>query len=224
MASRVFGRITVTTPDLDEPGLRLSDVETLDSPHGALQGFTYGNVDLRLLAATEVRLITGKVFGVRADQVEFEALNVHGVEFVGSDLGSARWRESKLSRVHFRDCKLMGAALRDVVLDDVLFENCRLDYATFERVRAIGPVVFIGCAFTEATFADCDLSDVVFSDCGLRLTEFGGGRYRDTDLCGNDVSQLRGVTNLARIRIGAGQQTDLAQALVDELGITVGDD
>ncbi|MEW1756273.1 hypothetical protein AB0393_07205 [Streptomyces cyaneofuscatus] len=31
-------------------------------------------------------------------------------------------------------------------------------------------------------------------------------------------------SNLAKIRIDPGQQTDLAQALVNELGITLGDD
>ncbi|MEV6394095.1 pentapeptide repeat-containing protein [Streptomyces sp. NPDC051907] len=224
MASRTFGHIAVTTPDLEEPGLYLSAVATLDSPRGTVQDFTYGDVDLRSLTLTGIRLITGRVTGVRAKQVEFEALNLHGVEIISSDLGSVRWSESKLSRVHFRDCKLMGAALDGVVLDDVLFEKCRFDYATFEKVRATGPVALAGCAFTEATFTDCDLSDAVFSDCGLKLTEFVGGRYRDTDLRGNDLSQIRGVANLARVRIDQGQQTDLAQALVNELGIAVGDD
>ncbi|WP_431783110.1 pentapeptide repeat-containing protein [Streptomyces chumphonensis] len=224
MASRTFGHVTVTTPDLDEPGLYLSVAETLDSPRDAVQDFTYGDVDLRSLALTGIRLITGRVSDVRAKQVEFEALNLHGVEITGSDLGSVRWSESKLTRVHFRDCKLMGAALDAVVLDDVLFERCRFDYAGFEKVRATGPVAFVGCALTEVTFTDCDLSDAVFSDCGLMLTEFGAGRYRDTDLRGNDLSQIRGVANLAKIRIDSGQQADLAQALVDELAITLGDD
>ncbi|MCS0635117.1 pentapeptide repeat-containing protein [Streptomyces sp. LP05-1] len=224
MASRTFGHITVTTPDLDEPGIYLSMVETLDSPRGAVQEFAYRDVELRSLALAGGRLITGRVSGVRAKQVEFDALSLHGVEITSSDLGSVRWRESKLTRVHFRDCRLMGAALNGVALDDALFEKCRFDYATFEKVRATGPVAFVGCTFTEAAFTDCDLSGTVFSDSGLELTEFGGGRYRGTDLRGNDLSRIRGITNLAEVRIDPGQQTDLAQALVDELGITVGDD
>ncbi|QDY78229.1 pentapeptide repeat-containing protein [Streptomyces qinzhouensis] len=223
MASRAFGRITVTTPDLDEPGLYLSVVESLASPRGTMQDFAYGDVELRSLALTGIQLITGRVRDVRAKHVEFDALNLHGVEITSSDLGSARWSRSRLTRVHFRDCKLMGAAMDGLVLDDVLFEKCRFDYAGFEKVRATGPAAFVGCAFTEAVFTDCDLSGAVFSDCGLRLTEFGGGRYRDTDLRGNDLSRIRGVANLAKVRIEPGQQTDLAQALVNELGITIGD-
>lgn len=176
------------------------------------------------LELTDTQLITGRISGVRSKRVEFEALNLHGVEITESDLGSARWSDSKLTRVVLRDCKLMGAALDGLVLDDVLFEKCKLDYATFDKVRATGPVAFTGCVLTEAVFTDCDLSDVVFSDCTLRLTEFSHGRYRDTDLRGNDLSTLRGVANLAKVRIDPGQQTDLVQALVSELDITIGDD
>lgn len=118
----------------------------------------------------------------------------------------------------------MGAAFDDLVLDDVLFEGCKFDFATFEKIRTTGPVAFIGCVLTEATFTDCDLSDAVFTDCTLRLTEFGAGRYRDTDLRENDLSATRGVANLAKVRIDPSQQADLAEALVTELDITLGDD
>ncbi|MEV0447602.1 pentapeptide repeat-containing protein [Streptomyces sp. NPDC050600] len=222
-AARTFGRLTVTTPDLDEPGLYLSHVETLESPRGILQDFTYGGVDLRALDIADLRLVTGRVHGVRARQTSFEALNLHHVEFIGSDLGTARWIEGKLSRVLVRDCRFLGAALSGLTLDDVLFERCRFDYATFDRVRAAGPVAFHECVLTESVFTDCDLSGVAFSACTLRLTEFGAGRYRGTDLRGNDLSAVRGVAHLAKVRIGPGQQSDLAQALVNELGITVGD-
>ncbi|MEV0409843.1 pentapeptide repeat-containing protein [Streptomyces sp. NPDC050448] len=224
MATRTLGYVTVTLPDLDEPGIYLSRVDMLDSPRGAVQDFTYGDAELRSLELTDAQLITGRITGVHAKRVEFEALNLHGVEITGSDLGAARWSESKLTRVVVRDCKLMGAALDSLVLDDVLFESCKFDFATFEKVRATGPVAFTGCAFTEATFTDCDLTDAVFSDCGLKLTEFGAGRYRDLDLRGNDLSTIRGAGHLAKIRIDHGQQIQLAEALVDELQIALGDD
>lgn len=224
MATRTFGHVIVTTPDLDEPGLYLTNVETLDSQRGTLQEFVYGDVDLRSLELADAHLITGRITSVRTKRAEFESLNLHGVEITGSDLGSVRWSESKLTRAVVRDSKLMGAALEGLVLDDVLFEGCRFDFATFEKVRATGPVVFADCAFTEAVFTDCDLSDVVFADCTLMLTEFGAGRYRDTDLRGNDISTIRGIAHLAKVRIDPAQQADLAQALVHELDITLGDD
>ncbi|WP_371677000.1 pentapeptide repeat-containing protein [Streptomyces sp. NBC_01276] len=224
MATRTFGHITVTTPDLGGPGLCLNNVESLDSACGTVQDFAYEEADLRSLELTDAQLVTGRIAGLRSRRVELDALSLHAVEIVGSDLGSTRWSDSKLTRVHVRDCKLMGAALDGLVLDDVLFEGCRFDYATFERVRSTGPLAFAGCAFTEAAFTECDLSGAVFTDCTLRLTEFGTGRYRNTDLRGNDLSAVRGVAHLSKIRITPGQEAELAAALVSDLDISIGDD
>ncbi|WP_404955214.1 pentapeptide repeat-containing protein [Streptomyces sp. 147326] len=224
MPTRAFGHVTVTLPDLDEPGLYLSTVDTLDNPRGTVQDFAYRDADLRSLDLADAQLITGRITGLHSKRVELESVTLHGVEITGSDLGSARWIGGKLTRVHVRDSKLMGAAFDGLVLDDVLFEGCKFDFATFEKVRVTGPVAFIGCVLTEATFTDCDLSDAVFTDCTLRLTEFGAGRYRDTDFRENDLSGIRGVANLAKVRIDPGQQADLAEALVNELDITLGDD
>ncbi|MFI9112600.1 pentapeptide repeat-containing protein [Streptomyces venezuelae] len=224
MATRVFRHVIVTTPDLDEPGLYLSKVDSLDSARGIVQDFSFRDADLRSLDLADTRLITGRITDVRSQRVEFQALNLHGVEIAGSDLRSVRWSESRLTRVVVRDCKLMGAALDGLVLDDVLFESCKFEYATFDKIRATGPVAFAGCVLTEAVFSDCDLSGAVFSDCILRVVEFGSGRYRDTDLRGNDLSTIRGVANLAKVRIDHTQQADLVHALVGELDITVGDD
>ncbi|MFE5592936.1 pentapeptide repeat-containing protein [Streptomyces sp. NPDC056549] len=224
MSIRTFGAATITTPDLDEPGLYLTKVATLDSPRRAVQEFVFGDADLRFLELVDTQLITGRIRSVRTQHVAFETLILHGVEITGSELGAARWSGGKLTRVVIRDTKLLGATLDGLVLDDVLFENCKFDYTTFTTVRASGPVAFAGCVLTEATFTDCDLSNVVFSDCTLRLTEFGPGRYRGADLRGNNLSALRGVANLAKVRIDQGQQHDLAQALVNDLEIAVGDD
>ncbi|WP_435058612.1 pentapeptide repeat-containing protein [Streptomyces sp. bgisy060] len=224
MSTRTVGTATITTPDLDEPGLYLANVTTLDNPRGALQDFAFTSTDLRSLELADTRLVTGRIHGLRAQQVALESLTLHGVEITGSHLGTARWSESKLTRVVIRDTKLLGATLDGLALDDVLFENCRLDYATFTKVRATGPVAFAGCVLTEATFTDCDLSGVAFSNCTLRATEFGPGRYRGTDLRGNDLATVRGIAHLAKVRIDPGQQHDLIQALVHDLDITVGDD
>ncbi|WP_274911819.1 pentapeptide repeat-containing protein [Streptomyces sp. WZ-12] len=224
MDTLTFGRVRLTLPGLDEPGLYLSNVGTLDNPRGMVQDFAYSDADLRSLEITDTQLITGRISGVRSKRTHFEALNLHGVEITRSDLGTISWSESKLTRVVLRDCKLMGAALDGLVLDDVLVEGCKLDFATFEKVRATGPVAFVNCVLSEATFTDCDLTDVVFSECTLRLTEFEAGRYRGTDLRGNTLATIRGLANLKKVRIDPGQEADLAQALVAELDITLGDD
>ncbi|MET9290872.1 pentapeptide repeat-containing protein [Streptomyces sp. NPDC003077] len=223
MGTRTFDRVTVTTPDLDEPGLYLSNVDTLDSPRGMVQDFTYGDKEVRSLDLADTRLVTGRIARISSKRVRFEELNLHGVEISRCDLGSAHWSDSKLRRVVFRDSKLMGAALHVLVLDDVLFENCKFDYSAFEKIRAVGPVVFSNCVLNEATFTWCDLSNVVFAECELGLTEFGTGRYQNTSLRGTSLSAIRGVANLSGIRIDHGQQAELAEALVGDLGVTFGD-
>ncbi|MEU9376181.1 pentapeptide repeat-containing protein [Streptomyces sp. NPDC048255] len=215
---------TITLPELDEPGLYLSSVDSLDSSRDTVQDFAYGDADLRSLDLAETQLVTGRLSGIRAKRVEFGAVNLHSVEISDSDLGSTHWTGSKLTRVHIRNGKLMGAALDGLVLDIVLFEGCKFDFATFQKVCVAGPMAFIGCFLTEATFTDCDLSDVVFTDCMLRLTEFGRAVYRNTDLRENNLSAIRGGANLAKVRINPGQQSDLAEALVSELDITIRDD
>ncbi|MEU3404752.1 pentapeptide repeat-containing protein [Streptomyces sp. NPDC006670] len=224
MATRTFRHLAVTTPELDEPGLYLANVDALDSPRDAVQDFSYADADLRSLELADTRLVTGRITRLRSDRVDFDGLTLHAVEITSSDLGSTRWSDSKLTRVLLRDCKFMGAALDGLVLDDVLFEDCKFDYATFERVRATGPVAFAGCAFTEAVFTDCDLSGAVFTSCTLKGTEFGPGRYRNTDLRDSDLSTVRGVAHLAKVRITPRQVIELAEALVGDLDITVGDD
>ncbi|MFJ5675694.1 pentapeptide repeat-containing protein [Streptomyces sp. NPDC093097] len=223
MDTLAFGRVTLTLPGLDEPGLYLSNVQTLVSSRGVVQDFQYADAQLRSLELDNTRLITGRIAHLRTAQSRLDEVRLNSVEFDSVDLGSAQWTNSKLSRVVFRNCKIMGGALAGLTVEDVLFENCKLDYSTFEKIRTAGPVMFSKCSLVEAEFHDCDLSGTVFSDCVLRMTEFGKGRYKETDLRGNDLSSIRGLTNLTKVRIDPGQQADLAQALVAELDINLGD-
>ncbi|MFH9351273.1 pentapeptide repeat-containing protein [Kitasatospora sp. NPDC017646] len=223
MDSRTFGRVTVTLPTLNEPGLYLSNVTSLDSARGIVQDFQYSDADLRDLDLTDTSLITGRVSGLRADRFQLDKVRLDSVEFDTCDLATARISDSKLSRVVFRNCKIMGANLNGLAMDNVLFENCKLDYASFEQVRATGPVAFSKCVLTETTFTGCDLTGAVLDACTLRLTEFGRGKYKDLDLRGNDLTSLRGVASLGKVVIDRAQQAELAEALIAELDVTFGD-
>lgn len=223
MDSITLGRVTVTLPRLDEPGLYLSNVSSLDSARGIVQDFQYGDVDLRDLDHIDTSFITGRVSGLRADRVQLDKVRVDSVDFDTCDLAAARISDSKLTRTAFRNCKIMGANLTGLTLDNVFFENCRLDYASFEQVRAIGPVAFSKCVLSEASFTGCDLGGAVLDACTLRLTEFGRGKYQGLDLRGNDLTALRGVANLGKVIIDRAQQAELAEALTAELDVTFAD-
>ncbi|WP_326812369.1 pentapeptide repeat-containing protein [Streptomyces scopuliridis] len=217
-------RTSVTLPALNEPGLYLSNVTSLEGGRGRMTEFHYADAGLRDLDLADTHLMDGRITGLKAQRTRLDKIRIDSVEFSGCDLGSLQWTDSKISRAVFRDCKLMGAMLTDVTLDSVLFENCRLDYSTFTQIRAAGPVIFSKCSLRETTFAAADLGAALIDDCDLRLTEFDGGKYRGLDLRGNDLSQLRGLASLKQIIIDHTQTLQLAEALAAELDVTYGED
>ncbi|WP_198358367.1 pentapeptide repeat-containing protein [Streptomyces fildesensis] len=224
MDTRTIRRTSVTLPALNEPGLYLSNVTSLEGGRGRLAGFHYADADLRELDLADTHLLDGRITGLKAQRTRLEKLRVDSVEVTGCDLASLQWTDSKVSRSVFRDCKLMGATLEDVTLDHVLFENCKIDYSTFTRLRATGPVIFSKCSLRETTFTAADLGAALIDDCDLRLTEFDGGKYRGLDLRDNDLSQLRGLGCLKQIVIDRAQKLQLAEALTAELDVTFGED
>nr|WP_255519122.1 pentapeptide repeat-containing protein [Kitasatospora sp. SID7827] len=131
------------------------------------------------------------------------------------------WSGSRATQVHWSGSRLMGATLSNVTLGDVLFEGCRLDYATFDNVRAAGTLVFDRCILTEAVFTGCDLTDALFRDCTLDKTTFNRGKYRGTDLRGNELSTISGTAHLTGVLLDPAQPDQLTRALLTELDATV---
>ncbi|MFI9237838.1 pentapeptide repeat-containing protein [Streptomyces sp. NPDC053079] len=224
MEPRKVRRVSVTLPALDEPGLYLSSIQSLESGRGRVAEFQYTDKDLRDMDLAGTHLLDGRIQRVRTQRARFHEVRADSVHFSDCDLSSLKWSDSRLSRVTFSNCKLMGALLEDVALDNVLFENCKFDYATLDRVRATGPVIFSKCTLREMSVRACDLGSVAFEACDLRLAEFEGGQYRDCDLRGNDLSALRGTAALKKVLIDRAQVAQLADALAAELEVTYGED
>jgi uncharacterized protein YjbI with pentapeptide repeats len=220
---RLTIRSTVAELPVFDPDGDLTPTDSLDSSE-MTSGFVYEGASLRSLDLNAVKLITGQVREIRSARTEFTDLRMDSVEFSACDFSSLSWTESKLSRVRFTNCKLLGAELTGLTLENVVFANCKLDYAALERIKATGPVIFFGCSLAEAEIESCDLSTTVFDGCSLHLTEFGRGTYHGCDLRGNDLSTVRGVTNLTRVAIDQGQVIQLAEALVTELQIDFPED
>jgi uncharacterized protein YjbI with pentapeptide repeats len=206
-----------------DPEVELAPTRSLDSSE-MTSGFLYEGASLRSLDLNSVRLITGQIREVRAARADFTDMRMDSVDFTACDFSSLVWADSKLSRVRFTNCKLLGAELTSLTLENVVFANCKLDYAVLAKIKATGPVVFSGCSLAEAEVESCDLSNTAFDGCSLRLTEFGRGSYQGCDLRGNDLSTVRGVSNLRRVAIGQGQVIQLAEALVTELEINFPED
>lgn len=220
---RLTIRGTVAELPVFDPDAELTPTDSLESSDMTSE-FVYEGAHLRSLDLNAIKLITGQVREVHAARGNFTDVRVDSVEFSGCDFSSLSWTESKLTRVRFTNCKMLGAELTGLTLENVVFANCKLDYLALSRIKATGPIVFFGCSLAEAELESCDLSTTVFDGCSLRLTEFGRGTYEGCDLRENDLSAIRGVSNLGRVVIDRPQVIQLAEALISDLQIDFRDD
>jgi uncharacterized protein YjbI with pentapeptide repeats len=210
-----YGLAEVVLPHLDE---ELYDVEHLDG-HEPLRHFNYRGHAIRHLSVTDRTLSNGRVSKVEAQRATISRLNAQSVEFDQCVLSSADWDECVLSRVVFRNCKILGAAFTNNKWSNLVFEDCKIEYTTFNSVRAGAPVVFVNSTLSDVTFEGCDLPNGHMSGCALRGVEFVGGGYHRFDLRGNDLSTIRGASNLDGVVISRAQRQELAEALVSELNL-----
>ncbi|GAA2084669.1 hypothetical protein GCM10009759_03910 [Kitasatospora saccharophila] len=219
MKTRTYGTTRVTLPGLDATDQHLQPVGHLGGD--SVRDFLYADVDLRDLDLIDTALLAGRIRNLSAQRTTLEGVRLSSVEITATTISSLAWSGSRATQTHWAASRLMGATITGVALTDVLFEGCRLDYATFETVRASGTVVFDRCVLTEATFTGCDLTGAVFRDCTLDQTVFGRGKYRDTDLRGNDLSTISGTANLTGVLLDPAQPDQLIRALLTELDATV---
>jgi uncharacterized protein YjbI with pentapeptide repeats len=223
MTQITIRKTTVDLPVFDGD-VELRAVSALGADIGSISDFQLAEASVRALDLENLTLLHGKIRAVKAERASITAARMDSVEFTGCDLSSLRWEGGKLSRVRFETCKLLGAQLDGLSLEHVVFVGCKLDYTTFDRIKATGPLMFIRCSLSEAQFTACELPGSLFDDCDLRLTEFGQGNYRESDLRGNDLSALSGTHHLKGVIVDRAQMMQLAEALATELNVTFGDD
>jgi uncharacterized protein YjbI with pentapeptide repeats len=118
-------------------------------------------------------------------------------------------------------CTLMGSSWNNVTLRDVIFEQCRWDYSTLTAITSAGPTAFLHCSFNEASITQGRLAKAVFDQCRLAQLELERCDLRGADLRGNDLSGLAGATGLRGVILDQAQLPALADALVQELDISV---
>lgn len=204
----------------DEHDLR--EVTSLEGDQsGRLEYFHFTGGDWRSVELADRQFTAGRISGLKVAKARFTGVNLTSIEVDRCDLSSAEWREGKLNRVRFTLCKFLGASFTDVSMEDVVFTQCKLDLATFESLRAKGAVAFSNCTLNEAAFTACNLTGAAFEDCSLREVAFEGGTYKNCDLRGNDLSAIRGVTELRRAIIEPAQTLQLGRALVADLELRI---
>jgi hypothetical protein len=81
----------------------------------------------------------------------------------------------------------------------------------------------------DVRFGHCDLSDdmqltkAALLHCDLREASFRACQLRDVDLHGSQIDDLRDISGLAGVAVGADQVVPLALALLNTFGISVTD-
>jgi uncharacterized protein YjbI with pentapeptide repeats len=137
------------------------------------------------------------------------------------DLSGAELTGLTFERCHLLGCRLTYAHLTESRLDHVIFEDCRLDQVRFDEVDTNGPTAFVGSVLVDATLRDCAIRDAAFAGCRLRQVTFTACDLRGTDVRGNRLADISGISSFRGVVIEAAQQNDLIQALKRELQIGV---
>lgn len=185
-----------------------------DSPH--LADMQLDELDMRGTrfsesAFTEVTVTRGSFRFAR-----FSDVWMHGVRWLGTDLGQSAWQDAELINSALSGTEALGAQLLRVRFEGCKFESVNLRNADLRDIE----------------FADCVLRDVDFAEATMRRVRFPGStverlalnkaQLQDVDLRGitrldiaNGLDSLRGAT------ISLPQLMDLAPAFAQAAGIIV---
>ncbi|GAA3126235.1 uncharacterized protein YjbI with pentapeptide repeats [Kribbella aluminosa] len=216
-----YGRAKVLKPSIEDDELiAVDDLEGAAS----LADFEYADRSTHHLAVADTTLSGGKLSRIEAQRVTVTGATLQSVVIDHCVLMSSDWIDCVLSRVMFRDCKFLGANFVDNKWSNVVFQDCRIEYTTFDTIHASTPIVFVGTRFKEVTFRRSELHAGHISNCTLDAVEFDGGTYTDFDFRDNDLSAIRGASNLNGILIDRVQRQELAEALVSELDLRYADE
>ncbi|GIF98067.1 pentapeptide repeat-containing protein [Catellatospora citrea] len=163
------------------------------------------------------QLITGDVWS----RAQLFRVTVARSWFIDADLSTSRFDGVTLDRCALKGCTLVGAQWTGAVFKNVVLENCRLDYATFTELRAAMGVALIGCSMVETVFDRCRLNALALDECRLTSTRFEASDLRGADLRGNDLSTVGEIMSLRGAIVADAQLPALAEALVNDLELTV---
>ncbi|MFF0270226.1 pentapeptide repeat-containing protein [Kribbella sp. NPDC004536] len=210
-----YGLAKVLLPHIEEGELRT--VDDLGGP--STTDFRYADRSVRHLAVADAALSGGTLTRIEARRATFDQAMIQSVVFDQCVVLSSDWIDCTLARVKFRDCKILGGNFVDNNWSNVVFERCRLEYLTFDSIRTNAPVVFVDSRLKEVIFRRTDLAGGHMSACALDDVEFDGGSYTNFDVRGNDLSTVRGASNLNGVIIDPIQRQELGEALVSELDL-----
>lgn len=217
MQARSIRELHIELPDLD-----LGELDPVSAPWlGDLVGAHVKTGDGDGMQLTGTRLERSRLEGVDLSAAVWQDVGATGCLFERVDLSAARLTGLVLDRCHFLGCRLSSAHIAESTFSHVIFEDCRLDHATFDDVHTAGPTAFIGSVLVGALLRDCRIRGAALVGCQLRQVALSSCDLRGTDVRGNRLAGLSGISSLRGVVIEAAQQSDLADAVKRELEMVV---
>lgn len=161
--------------------------------------------------------------GARLAHADLSDVKLRGVDFSGSDLTCAKFRNASLHGVIFDGARLEGALFQDVKeAEDARFNRvsaagvdfslANLKKSSFDQVKTLSGATFTDANVTEASFAAADLTDAFWSPVSAptpskiaRAT--GLETLRPAPFGAEDTPSLAGLQLLARELRKAGESS-----------------
>lgn len=182
------------------------------------EGVVWAEADARNASFNECAFRSVTLDNGLAQSARFNAVWMHGVRFIATDLSDVTWMDVEVIQGAFAGVEASGAELRRVA-----FHNCKFDSLNLR-----------GATLTKVEFSECVLRHVDFGDAKLNEVSFPGSEIeglvvRHAELKKVDFRQARnigisdGVEALKGAMVTPNQLMDLAPAFAAAVGLIVKD-
>lgn len=185
--------------------------------------------------------------GLAFDGVDLTERRLAGVAFVectlgdvtadGADLAGASFVETRIERLgapsldaprsRFRDVELLASRigsgeLYDTTWSGALVRGCKLGFVNL-RAAELTDVLFEDCVIGELDLGRAKATRVAFEGCTLETLDVTGAELRHVDLRGARLGRVAGIPGLRGAIVSGLQAAELAEAMAEQLGISVRD-
>jgi uncharacterized protein YjbI with pentapeptide repeats len=137
-----------------------------------------------------------------------------------ADWANRRVARASVLRAELHIVRLTGADLAESTFRDVRFVGCRLDLAA-ARLSKFERVVFTDCRLEELDLYGSQLQDVLFERCVLREATISGVKAKRVELCGCDLTGLRGAEALRGMRMPWNDVLENAPLFAGVVGVEI---
>lgn len=194
------------------------DLEEVDLSQLDLTGWRFERCIVRRTSFAGSKLEASTWQSCRGGFADFMGADLGEARFAKSDFNNASLRRARLVNAAFDGCKLTGADFSEsrtteLSFAETLLINVKLPGHDFRKQK------LVRIDLSQADLRKCDFRGVEFEESSLRDANLGGCRFEGADLRGADLGGLRLID--AGLFRGATISRAQAAMLLAELGLNV---